>query len=188
MTKCIARNKCGCLTRLKENIAKVTVDLETGRIFDICLYERKIRFKCQRCAIYCCKLGGPMLTKKDIEQIESIGYDLNEFIEPAKRQYGNFPLTQSMIKDKGDGSCIFLRIDKKKDTYKCSIYGIRPVLCRLYPFDFERINTNSFLLRIIPCCKGLNSLDGKLVNEKFITNHLFDLVLEIIEETEKSAV
>jgi len=180
MTKCIARNKCGCLTQLKENIAKVLVDPKTRQILDIHLYERNLRFKCQRCAIYCCKLGGPILTKKDIEQIESVGHDINEFIEIAKRQYGNFPFMPSMVKSKKDGSCIFLRKDEKGNVHKCSIYDIRPVLCRLYPFDFKKINANSFLLRIIPCCKGLNNADGEIVNNHFIAKHLLENILKLM--------
>jgi Fe-S-cluster containining protein len=66
------------------------------------------------------------------------------------------------------------------DDYECSIYDVRPVLCRLYPFDFERINSNSFLLKIIPCCKGLNNADGEPVNEKFIAKHLFENILKLM--------
>jgi len=165
---------------LKENIARVTVDLETRQILEIHLYERNLRFKCKRCAIYCCKLGGSSLTKKDIEQMESAGYDINEFIEPTKRQYENFPLMPSMVKGKKDGSCIFLRMDEKGNFYECSIYDDRPVLCRLYPFDFERINVNSLLLRIIPCCKGLNNADGELVDERFIAKHLLENILKLM--------
>jgi hypothetical protein len=180
MTEHIVENKCGCLKHLKEKIAGITVNPETRQILDIHLYERNLRFKCKRCAVYCCKLGGPSLTKKDIEQIESTGHDISEFIEPTKKQYGNFPPMLSTIKSNKDGSCIFLRIDKKKNTYKCSIYDARPVLCRLYPFDFERDSENSFLLRIIPCCKGLNNTDGESVNESFIVKQLLESIYAIL--------
>ena len=180
MTKYIVRNKCGCLMQLKENIARVTLDTETRQILDIHLYERNIRFKCKRCAVYCCKLGGPSLTKKDVEQIEFVGYDQSESIEPTKRQHRNFPLMPSTIKSKKDGSCIFLRRDKKGNTYECSIYDARPTFCRLYPFDFERIDVNSFVLRIIPCCKGLNNANGEVVNDRFIAKHLLENILQLM--------
>lgn len=168
------------MTLLRENIARVTIDLETRQILDVHLYERNFRFKCKRCAIFCCKLGGPPLTHKDIEQIESTGYDTSEFIEPSKRQYENFPLTSSTIRSKKDGSCIFLRMDEKRNVYECSIYDARPVPCKLYPFDFERINPNTFLLRIIPCCKGLNNENGELVNERFIVKHLLESIYAVL--------
>jgi Fe-S-cluster containining protein len=82
---------------LQENIARVTVNPETKQILDIHLYERNLRFKCKKCAIYCCKLGGPNLTKKDIEQIRHTVHDTSKVIEPAKRKYGKFSLTRNMI-------------------------------------------------------------------------------------------
>ena len=156
------------------------MDPKTRQFLDIHLYERNLRFKCQRCAIYCCNLGGPNLTKKDIEQIESVGHDINEFIEPAKRRYGKFSLMPSMIKSKKDGSCIFLKRKEKRNAYECSIYDARPTLCRLYPFDFERINVSSFMLRIIPCCRGLNNADGEIVNDRFIAKHLLENILKLM--------
>ena len=179
MTKYVVTNNVRCLAKLKENIARVRVDFETRQILDIHLYERDLRFKCKRCAIYCCKLGGPSLTKEDIEQIESAGYKISEFVEDAKRRYRNNSLMISEMKSRKDGSCIFLRTDEKRNTYKCSIYEIRPTLCRLYPFEFERINIDSFLLRIIPCCKGLNNKDGELINDGFIVKHLLENILRL---------
>jgi len=167
---------------LKEDIAVITVNPETRQILDIHFYERNLRSKCKRCAIFCCKLGAPGLTKKDIKQMKSAGYDISEFIEPSKRRYGNFSFTPSMVKSNKDGSCIFLKTDKKPNTYECLIYGIRPTLCRLYPFDFERINANAFLLKIIPCCKGLNNPDGELVNKSFIIKHLLDSIFDLTSD------
>jgi Fe-S-cluster containining protein len=159
-------------TKLEDKIARVKLDSESGQFSDIRLFEKSFRFKCKRCAIYCCKLGGPCLTKGDIEQIESAGYRINEFAKDSKRKYGELPVTSAM-KNKKDGSCIFLRTDEKRNTYKCSIYEIRPTLCRLFPFEIKRIDINSFLLRILPC-NGLNDADGELVNKRFIVKHLLE--------------
>jgi Fe-S-cluster containining protein len=160
--------------QLKENIAKVKMNFETRQILDIRLYERNLRFKCKRCAIYCCKLGGPNLNKEDIEQIESAGYKISEFVEDAKRQHDNQSRMTSAMKSRKDSSCIFLRTDKKSNVHECSIYDVRPALCRLYPFEIKRINTDSFLLKIIPCCNGLNDADGELVNKTFVAKHLIE--------------
>jgi Fe-S-cluster containining protein len=158
--------------KLKDKIARVKLDSESGQFLDIRLFEKSLRFKCKRCAIYCCKLGGPYLTKEDIEQIESAGYRINEFVEDSKRKYGELPMTSAM-KNRKDGSCIFLRTDKKRNACKCSIYKIRPILCRLFPFEIKRIDVNSFLLKILPC-NGLNDTDGELVNKRFIVKHLLE--------------
>jgi Fe-S-cluster containining protein len=157
---------------LKEKIARVKLDPETAQFLDIRLFEKSLRFKCKRCAVYCCKLGGPCLTKEDIEQIKSAGYETSEFVEDSKRKYGNLFLTSAM-KNRKDGSCIFLRTDEKRNGYECSIYETRPILCRLFPFEIKRIDNGSFLLRILPC-NGLNDADGELVNKRFVVKHLLE--------------
>jgi Fe-S-cluster containining protein len=157
---------------LKEEIGRVRIDPETGQFLDVRLFERGLRFRCKGCAIYCCKLGGPWLTKEDMEQIESAGYKTSEFVEDSKRKYGDYSMTNAM-QNRKDGSCIFLRKDEKRDTYKCSIYEIRPTLCRLFPFEIERIDINTFLLKILPC-NGLNDADGELVNKRFIVKHFLE--------------
>ena len=165
-------HKTWCSAKLKEEIAIVRINPETGQFLDIHLFEKGLRFKCKRCATYCCKLGGPCLTKEDIEQIESSGHKTNEFVADSGRKYGNYPMTSEM-RNRKDGSCIFLRTDKKRNTYECSIYEIRPVLCRLFPFEIKGIDISSFLLKILPC-NGLNDADGELVNERFVAKHLLE--------------
>lgn len=164
-------------------IARITVNPDTKQILDIYFYEENLRFKCKRCAVYCCKLGGPNLTKGDIDKIESFGYNQSEFIELAKRHCKKFAFTENSIKSKKDGSCIFLKTNEKNNnSYKCSIYDARPVLCRLYPFDVEKTNANTLLLRIIPCCKGLNNPKGEIMNENFITVQLLESIYALLQE------
>jgi Fe-S-cluster containining protein len=89
------------------------------------------------------------------------------------------------LKNKEDGSCIFLKFDAKEKRYACSIYDFRPALCRLYPFDFDWVGSNVIVLKLIPCCRGLNLPDGDLVDEEFIANHLLGSLLEIMVESKK---
>jgi Fe-S-cluster containining protein len=125
-------------------------------------------------------LGGPWLTGKDIERIKQAGYDAKDFLEPAsKGKSKDLPIMCGNLKNNEDGSCIFLKLDPEKNRYECSIYDFRPALCRLYPFDFERTSLDSVVLKLIPCCKGINNPDGELVDEGFITNHLLDALLEL---------
>jgi len=114
------------------------------------------------------------LTKEDIERIESVGYKTSEFVEDSNRKYGNHSLMTSAMKNRKDGSCIFLRTDEKRNAYECSIYEIRPTLCRLYPFEIQRSDIGSFLLKILPCCNGLSDADGELVDERFLAGHLLE--------------
>jgi Fe-S-cluster containining protein len=113
------------------------------------------------------------LTKEDIERIESAGYKISEFVEDSKRKYGHYSFMANAMKNRKDGSCIFLRTDEKRNAYECSVYEIRPILCRLFPFEIKRIGIGSFLLKILPC-NGLNDMAGELVNKEFIVKNLFE--------------
>jgi len=167
--------------QVEENIAKIVVDSKTKQIVDITFYRRNFRFKCKRCATFCCKLGCPNLTERDVQRMRAAGYAIDDFLEPTTRRESNTaPMMERRLGNRDDGSCIFLRFDDKMKIYECSIYDVRPVLCRIYPFDFERIGSNSLMLKFIPCCKGLNSPDGELVNESFVGNHLLDAIFETL--------
>lgn len=167
---------------MSENLARITINLETKQIIDLSLHQKHLRFKCGRCATFCCKLGGPKLTRKDIERIKQAGYDMKDFFEPVlNNEFKGLPIMRGSLKNKEDGSCIFLKFDVEENRYECSIYDFRPALCRLYPFDFEGISPNSIALKLIPCCRGLNNPDGELVDEEFINNHLLDALLETME-------
>lgn len=164
-----------------ENIAKIAVNPRTKQILDTMFYKRNFRFKCKRCATFCCKLGGPNLTEKDARRIKEAGYTTENFLETTTKRESNSRLKmRSRLRERDNGSCIFLRFNDKLKIYECSIYDARPVLCRAYPFHFERIDSNSFMLKFIPCCEGLNSPDGELVDERFISNHLLDAIFEVL--------
>ena len=161
------------------------MDSKTRQIRDLSLLQKRFRFKCKRCATFCCRLGGPKLTRNDIERIEEAGYHVKDFLEPANSEFKAMPFTRGSLKNREDGACIFLKFDAKQNRYECSIYDLRPILCRLYPFDFDRVGTNSIVLKFIPCCRGLNNLDGKLVDERFINKHLLAPLLEAIDYSKR---
>lgn len=164
---------------LNEEIARILLDSETKQISDITIYEENLRFKCRRCATFCCKLGGPKLTKGDIQRIEQARYRKKEFWDPFRGGSRGPPTFLGSLKAMEDGSCIFLKFNAEKDSYECSIYDFRPALCKLYPFDFYMTNSRSIVLRLIPCCKGLNDPDGEIVNERFILSSLIDAIFDL---------
>jgi Fe-S-cluster containining protein len=166
---------------LDENIAEVIFDPEAKRIVRMTFYHGDLRFRCRRCAVFCCKLGGPILTKSDVEHAKLAGHRLEDFLETTlDPKFKSLPMIVGNLKNSNDGSCIFLKSNLRRGVYECPIYDSRPARCRLYPFDFERVSPNSFTLKLIPCCNGLNAEDGELVNENFITKHLLNALLDLL--------
>jgi Fe-S-cluster containining protein len=84
------------------------------------------------------------------------------------------------MKNRENGSCIFLSFNRKEDQHYCSVYNHRPALCRLFPFEFEKSGPKSYTLGYIPCCNGLNKDDGEQVDEKFFARNLLNTFLELM--------
>jgi Fe-S-cluster containining protein len=143
------------------NIAQISFEPRTRNVKGITFFIRNLRFKCKRCATFCCKLGGPTLSLNDVDLLKKAGYKEVEFFDDA----------HSSLKNKADGSCVFLQLGKERHFCECSVYDSRPALCRLYPFHFEKISPCSFMLKLLPC-RGINRRYGELVAERFIVTHL----------------
>ena len=180
LNSCGYKDKCVGIFDLEssEKVARVALNFTTKQVVDLNIYQTRLKFKCKRCATFCCKLGGPKLTEKDVERIKKAGYLEEKFLEPVLENE-----FKGSLKNKEDGSCIFLRFDTGNNRYKCSIYDFRPPLCRLFPFDLERMSPNLLLLRLIPCCRGLNNAEGKPINEKFIVDNLLDALFDLTAST-----
>lgn len=81
------------------------------------LASKKDRFKCMMCG-NCCRLRFIHLTKEDIERIQSSGH--KDFYDKVGGEY--------MMK-RNKGRCVFIGKDDS-----CSIYELRPEVCRKFPF------------------------------------------------------
>jgi Fe-S-cluster containining protein len=170
-----------------ENVARIILNPETGQITNIMICQKNLRFKCKRCATFCCKLGGPNLTKGDIERIKRAGYKTESFVEPVQnKRYEKIVTAYGSLRNKKDGSCVFLKLDNEKDYYECAIYDMRPILCRLYPFEVKTHLPNLITIKIIPCCRGLNNSDGEVVDERFVVNHLLEAIFDLNSRKTKS--
>jgi Fe-S-cluster containining protein len=142
-------------------IAEISIEPDTGNVKHIALFRNNLRFKCQRCATFCCKLGGPTLSSKDAEQLKKAGLTRAEFLDA----------TNGRLKSTASGSCVFLKFDSQKQLYECTVYTYRPVLCRLYPFHAEKTSPDRFVLKLLPC-KGINRRIGAIVDEHFLIENV----------------
>ena len=152
-------------------IAEVAVDSKNKEVAGVRHFGELLRFKCQRCAIFCCKLGPPQLLPRDIERIEQAGLDPIDILNGDRRR----------LKIRSDGSCAFLSSSGITESHVCSIYDLRPTLCRLYPFHFERSGRDLYTIKPIPCCKGLNSKRGEIVDARFVAQIAESALLELID-------
>src|SRR3990170_9146108 len=153
-------------------IADINLEPKARRVIKLDFGGAHVSFKCQRCAVFCCKLGGPKLLRKDIERLKQVGYSPDAFLD----------VKQASLKSKEDGSCIFLFFNPEEGSHhQCSVYDYRPTFCRLYPFKFEELHPQSYALSFIPCCNGLNTQNGEAVDGKFFVKFLQAVLFDLTE-------
>ncbi len=156
--------------KLDEKIAEIRLKSGTKLVENTVFLQTGLKFRCQRCGVLCCRLGGPQLLSKDVERLEEAGFRREQFLNDL----------QHALKSRRDGSCIFLSTDTEQGLFKCSVYNVRPTLCRLYPFRFERFKSDSYMLKFIPCCRGLNADNGDSIDERFFDRFLKDILIDLL--------
>jgi len=158
------------------DIAEITFDTKTKRIIKLDFLRKDIKFRCKRCAVFCCKLGGPTINDKDIRRLRKAGIVIENVVEPTKDN------DLVRLKETENGACTLLKRDDKSMIYACSVYNFRPSLCRLYPFEFVSTGENTGILRTIPLCNGLNATDGELVDRKFVEKNILGPIMDSIKD------
>ena len=134
-------------------------------------YPANLRFDCNRCGL-CCgdteeKTRHTLLLEEEASKISAkTSKPIQDFsIEITD----NLPYGFEMKKT-GEGKCVFL-----KDNH-CSIYSLRPLICRFYPFElkFEKaqgLHIFDFTFE----CPGIKQ--GKVMDENYF-KRLFELAQE----------
>jgi Fe-S-cluster containining protein len=152
-------------------IADISIEPKTKRIISLSFGGVHVGFRCQRCAVFCCKLGSPKLLTSDIKRLKQVGHSPSTFLN----------VKQTSLKNKEDGSCLFLSYNAEEGLHDCSVYNRRPTLCRLYPFRFEKSGPQSYTLNVIPCCNGLNTQNSEPVNTKFFVKFLQEILFDLVD-------
>ena len=115
-------------------------------------YRDGLRFECTQCG-NCCS-GDPgfvWATKDEISRIsEFLGRDDDWLDRKHLRRVGlRYSLTE-----KPNGDCIFLKREKGKSL--CSIYSVRPVQCRTWPFWSSNLKSRTTWQEAAKTCPGMN--------------------------------
>jgi hypothetical protein len=115
-------------------------------------YQDGLRFECTQCG-NCCS-GDPGYVWATREEIRAIA----EFLGRSdgwldKEQLRRVGLYYSLA-EKPDGDCIFLKREKGKAL--CSVYPVRPVQCRTWPFWDQNLRSPEAWETTHRTCPGMN--------------------------------
>ncbi len=125
-------------------------------------YPKNLRFSCNRCGI-CCgdtqeKTRHVLLLDVEAERLSQfVGKRVCEFAEKVE---GKSPYVYEMKKG-CDGKCVFYA-----DT-QCSVYKLRPLVCRFYPFELAPSEGEKFRFTATFECPRVSSADGDGLSEVF---------------------
>jgi Fe-S-cluster containining protein len=70
------------------------------------------------------------------------------------------PYVYEMQKNPRDGKCLFLQGNE------CTIYAVRPLICRFYPFELSTKEEGTYSFRVTDECPGVFSQGTKGVGKK----------------------
>lgn len=137
-------------------------------------YPRNIRFKCIRCAI-CCgdtenRARTILMLKIEVDKIaEKTSVARREFAEKIE---GFEPYVYRMRKTT-EGKCLFL------EGKTCSIYAIRPIICRFYPFELKNKGSNRCAFTATDECPAIGT--GPQLKDRYFKK-LFDGLTDLMEK------
>lgn len=126
-------------------------------------YPKNVHFKCLRCALCCgdtetrtrtillMSLEANYISRKTSKNVEEFAEKIEQF-EPYVY----------VMKKTEKGKCVFLNGDF------CTVYSIRPLICRFYPFTFKSKGNNRFAFTYTDECPGIGK--GSKLERKFFQN------------------
>jgi Fe-S-cluster containining protein len=139
-------------------------------------YPKGIRFHCIRCAQCCGDTEKHerriLLLQKEVQKIsEAISKPIEYF---AIKTNGCQPYLYEMKKKIGDNKCIFLYGNN------CTIYTLRPLICRFYPFQLKTTKDGKYKFLYTKECPGIGK--GTYLGKKYFKNLLHQTLIQLEEE------
>lgn len=117
-------------------------------------YQAGLQFKCTQCGNCCTGAPGFVyVTQGEIDKIaEFLGRPGKGLSDQHLRKVGR---RYSLTENKKSGDCCFLKTENGKRT--CSIYPVRPLQCRTWPFWDLNLDTPEDWYEASEGCPGMNT-------------------------------
>lgn len=127
-------------------------------------YPENVRFQCLKCALCCgdtkTRVRHVLLLKMEAERISQATSKPIE--ELAVKIEDCEPYVYEMRKTAKERKCVFL---KEKH---CTIYALRPLICRFYPFELKNTKNGKYEFLYTKECLGIGK--GKRLKKSYFRN------------------
>ncbi len=115
-------------------------------------YHEGLSFECTQCG-NCCS-GDPGYVWATKEEVKRISKFLGRTDGTLGAQHLRRVGFRYSLTEKPDGDCIFLKRDG--DRSMCSIYSVRPLQCRTWPFWTQNLRSSNAWNEAHQTCPGMN--------------------------------
>ena len=127
-------------------------------------YAEGLQFECTQCG-NCCTGAPGYVWLNDVES-EAIAAHLGLSREAFHREYartvhGRWTLNERWNHGVKGYDCVFLRRDEASGKAMCSVYSVRPIQCRTWPFWPQNLRSSRSWHRAAQTCPGMNQ--GNLI-------------------------
>jgi hypothetical protein len=112
-----------------------------------CFFEDGLRFGCTQCGQCCTGAHGIIRVEED--EVRALAASLGLTVAVFTRRFLYRIRGGYSIRERRNGNCMFLR------DGRCTVYALRPVQCRTYPFWFENVRSERAWARTATECPGI---------------------------------
>ena len=117
-------------------------------------YSEGLRFECARCGRCCGGEPGDVLV--DTNEIERMASHLGLTEEEFSDHFLRFTPRGPSLRERADGDCVLLSEPGRGEHRRCTVYEVRPMQCRRWPFWAENLATPRDWKRAAAECPGMD--------------------------------
>lgn len=115
-------------------------------------YQAGLAFECMQCGNCCSGPPGYVwVTKREIKTIARFLGRADDWLPKSQVRRVRFRYS---LTERPGGDCVFLKRDGNQVT--CSIYPVRPLQCRTWPFWTDNLRSSEAWNRSTRICPGIN--------------------------------
>jgi Fe-S-cluster containining protein len=110
-----------------------------------------VRFRCTDCGACC--TGAPGRVRVSESEIQALAAAKEQDVEDFRKTWLRKEAGEWLVREQPNGDCVLF------EDGRCSVHEVKPTQCRLYPFWFRNVRSESAWERTCHDCPGIGEGD-----------------------------